>query len=257
MNNLIQWPRAKYWDRAWNPVIGCKPCSPACEHCYAAAWAKRFGQSFEPHKSSQTRPPRKGIVFCGNMTDLFGEWMNPYCSSEFILHCIGVSINAYHLWLTKRVASMIDALHKLTSHITDAEAIQCLPKHFAHNYFGFTAEDQQRYSERLLPVYRAKEKWMQFWVSAEPLLGPLNLGLDGDLIPGTYKWLVVGCESGSNRRPCKIEWVESIVEQCMTAGVPVFIKQLDIDGKCVTDINKFPEHLRIRQVPWAKEGGEK
>lgn len=37
MNNLIQWPRAQYWDKAWNPIIGCKPCSPACENCYAAA----------------------------------------------------------------------------------------------------------------------------------------------------------------------------------------------------------------------------
>ena len=27
--------------------------------------------------------------------------------------------------------------------------------------------------------------------------------------------------------------------------------------KCVTDINKFPEHLQIRQVPWAKEGDGK
>lgn len=72
MSNLIQWPRAKYWDKAWNPVIGCKPCSPACENCYAAAWAKRFGQSFEPHLSKgPRRPPRKGIVFCGNMTDIF------------------------------------------------------------------------------------------------------------------------------------------------------------------------------------------
>jgi protein gp37 len=59
------------------------------------------------------------------------------------------------------------------------------------------------------------------------------------------------------RRPCKIEWVESIVEQCRATDVPVFVKQLDIGGKCVTDINKFPEHLRIRQVPWAKEGETK
>jgi len=31
-SRLVQWPRAKYWDKAWNPIIGCKPCSPACEH---------------------------------------------------------------------------------------------------------------------------------------------------------------------------------------------------------------------------------
>ena len=72
-NELIQWPTAKYWTTQWNPIIGCKPCSPACEHCYAAAWARRFGQSFEPHESSRTRPPRKGVVFCGNMSDLAGE----------------------------------------------------------------------------------------------------------------------------------------------------------------------------------------
>ena len=91
---------------------------------------------------------------------------------------------------------------------------------------------------------------MQFWVSAEPLRGPLRLGLDGDLIPGTYKWLAVGCESGPKRRPCKLEWVESIVEQCMAANVPVFVKQLDLNGKCERDITKFPKHLQIRQVPW-------
>ena len=69
-----------------------------------------------------------------------------------------------------------------------------------------------------------------------------------------FDWLVVGCESGPNRRPCKIEWVESIVEQCRSASVPVFVKQLDIGGKCVTDISKFPAHLQIRQVPWATKG---
>ena len=30
-NNLIQWPRAQYWDKPWNPIVGCRPCSPACE----------------------------------------------------------------------------------------------------------------------------------------------------------------------------------------------------------------------------------
>ena len=75
-------------------------------------------------------------------------------------------------------------------------------------------------------------------------------------LPHPPSWVVVGCESGPNRRPCKIEWVESIVEQCLAANVPVFVKQLDIGGKCVTDIGKFPGHLRIRQVPWAKEGAK-
>ena len=60
MRKLIQWPRAKYWTRAWNPVIGCVPVSPACENCYAKSWAERFGQSFEPHPTTQTKPPQSG-----------------------------------------------------------------------------------------------------------------------------------------------------------------------------------------------------
>ena len=43
--------------------------------------------------------------------------------------------------------------------------------------------------------------------------------------------------------------------KAMDAEIPVFVKQLDLDGRCETDINKFPAHLRIRQVPWAKEEG--
>ena len=105
MSDLIQWPRAKYWDKAWNPIIGCKPCSPACKNCYAAAWAKRFGQSFEPHKSSKVRPPRKGIVFCGNMTDIFRESIAFSDQAFYIgkaVAYLGKRYDAKYLWLTKR-----------------------------------------------------------------------------------------------------------------------------------------------------------
>jgi protein gp37 len=154
---------------------------------------------------------------------------------------------------------MTEALRQLTSHITDAEAKRCLPKHFARNYFGFTAENQEWYEKRL--QLRAESApmfpdWANLWVSCEPLLGPIDLGLifQGELVKPVYKWVVVGCESGQNRRPCKVEWVESIVEQCRAAGVPVFVKQICLpNGKFTNKIEEFPKHLQIRQVPWAKE----
>ena len=262
-SNLIQWPRAKYWTAQWNPVIGCKPCSPACENCYAAAWAKRFGQSFEPHESSKVRPPRKGVVFCGNMTDLFGEWMWPYKDSyimkspaDLIAKCD--SCDATYLWLTKRVDRLTLELSVGEIPMVNEEGIvQCVRLSqfdFPNHYFGFTAENQEWYDRRVKEFYGGMPEWANWWLSAEPLLGPIDLGLRY-IAPedAPFEWVVVGCESGPNRRPCKIEWVESIVEQCMAANVPVFVKQLDINGRCVTDINRFPAHLRIRQVPWAKE----
>ena len=44
----------------------------------------------------------------------------------------------------------------------------------------------------------------------------MNDGLD---------WVVIGGESGRGHRPMKIEWLESIVEECREANVPVFVKQ--------------------------------
>lgn len=248
-SNLIQWPRAKWWEKQWNPVIGCKPCSPACEHCYAAAWANRFGQSFEPHATKQ-KPPRKGVVFCGNMTDLFGEWR----SSPEMVVTVRTPCRmqeAQYLWLTKRVVNMMQTL----GHISDSH--QHPEYWYSNHYFGFTAENQEWYNRRFRESCQLPD-WANWWISAEPLLGPIDLNLTdrhpitGSLgtLPHPPSWVVVGCESGPNRRPCKVEWVESVVEQCLTAGVPVFVKQLDIGGKCVTDINKFPKHLQIRQVPW-------
>lgn len=60
-------------------------------------------------------------------------------------------------------------------------------------------------------------------------------------------------ERGSNRRPCKLKWIEDVVHQCIYPyhNIPVFVKQIDIDGKCERDIMKFPKYLQIRQVPWA------
>ena len=75
---IDEWKKgAKYWDHAWNPVIGCRKVSEGCANCYAARTMERFGQSFEPHLSKRQTPPKSGVVFVGNMTDLFGEWNHP------------------------------------------------------------------------------------------------------------------------------------------------------------------------------------
>ena len=95
------------------------------------------------------------------------------------------------------------------------------------------------------------------WLSLEPLLGPIDMQFQY-IAPEDFPfdWVVVGAESGPNRRPCKLEWVESIVRQCRKAGIKIFVKQLDIDGELVKDIAKFPPELQIRQVPWNAGGGK-
>ena len=254
MNNpLIQWPRAKYWTNCFNPIIGCVKCSPACKNCYAERVVSRWNMTgcdtpgFKPTYKPKAKMPNNGVVFCGNMTDLFGDWVN-YQELDSWMHLMwrkgehdGSEVRkpAHYLWLTKRVTRMADYLNSSRNIHGDA------------GFFGMTAENQDLYDLRLAFFCDAFGYKRKGWLSAEPLLGPIDLGLSRlttEEIP--FKWVVVGSESGPERRECRIEWIESIVNQCYFKGIPVFVKQIELNGRCETDIAKFPEHLQIRQVPW-------
>ena len=76
-------------------------------------------------------------------------------------------------------------------------------------------------------------------------------------------WVITGGESGPGARPCSIEWIRSILEQCKAAGVPAFCKQLGAaamlgpeDGRHYiirhrkgAEMDEWPEDLRVRQMP--------
>ena len=66
--------------------------------------------------------------------------------------------------------------------------------------------------------------------------------------------MIIGCESGPKRRPCKVEWVRDLVQQCRAANVAVFVKQLDINGKVSKNPEEWPEDLRVREYPDGKGG---
>lgn len=240
---IDEWKKgAKYWDHAWNPVIGCRKASEGCANCYAARLAAQYPElqddngGFEPHPPKNLKnPPKKGVVFCGNMTDLFGDWNSDEQIRNWLklLAVRGDLDNAEYLILTKRTARLAGKMSTVA-------------------HFGMTAENQQRYDERISD-FRCFEQSGVPWLSAEPLLGPIDMGLRyiaPEDMP--FRWVVVGAESGPNRRPCKIEWVRHIVRECRLVGVRVFVKQLDLDGKLEKDIAKFPEDLQIRQVPWSE-----
>ena len=256
MSDLIQWPKAVYWTTQYNPIAGCKPCSPACANCYAKAWADRFKISFVPHRTTKQKPPKKGVCFCGNVTDLFGDWVTEEESINYISRAqVNGSKDAVYLWLTKRPQRMCDALnHGWVCEKDYHPGEDILPEALGNHYFGFTAENQEWYdrrSEEFAAIWK-KSDMFNLWISAEPLLGPIELR--GEICKH-LSWVVVGAESGGNRRPCNIEWVEDIVDECLTLGVPVFIKQIVLpSGKFTNKIEDFPKHLQIRQVPWAQNG---
>ena len=68
------------------------------------------------------------------------------------------------------------------------------------------------------------------FLSCEPLLGPLELDLEG------IDWVIAGGESGPGARPMLPEWPRGIRDQCGAVGVAFFFKQWgahDASGKRV------------------------
>lgn len=249
---IDEWGKgAKYWDKAYNPMVGCRKCSEGCVNCYAESLAMRFPElqdgngGFLPHRPKKDKnPPQKGVVFVGNMTDIFGEWNTAARIYDWLYL---LSEKAVNLVLTKRSNKIVDFID--WEEINDRPFLEFRGEHI---WLGVTAENQCCLEKRTydLSFWHGKR-----WLSAEPLLERIDLevcSVDGGYTPiiQTLDWVVVGAESGTNRRPCSLDWVRQIVRQCQATKVPVFVKQLDIDGKLVKDINEFPADLQIRQVPW-------
>jgi protein gp37 len=132
--------------------------------------------------------------------------------------------------------------------------------------FGVSVEDQARADERI-PLLLQTPAAVR-WISAEPLIGAVNLqGISSTpacfnaLLPGRYPkldWVVAGGESGPGARPCSLNWIRSLIEQCRTAGVPIFVKQLGAHGTFAQrrlknrkggDPQEWPNDLRVREYP--------
>ena len=208
-SSSIEWT-----DVTWNPVTGCDQVSPGCKNCYALRIAERFrGIPDHPYEYGfdlrlwesrleqplRWRKPRR--VFVNSMSDLF----HPRVPEGYIQKVFAVMAEAnQHQFqvLTKR--------HKRLKHMSSR-----LPWP-PHIWMGVSIENNQ-YLERAesLKNTAAHIKFL----SCEPLLGPIDLTLDG------IDWVIAGGESGPKARPMQAAWVRSIRDQCRKAQVPFFFKQ--------------------------------
>lgn len=206
-----------------------------------------------------TKPRR---VFVNSMSDLFHEKL----SNEQIAAVFGVMAAApRHTFqcLTKRAKRMREWFEWMAhpsrgwlspTSVAMFEAQKLLPDFKSHtptNYeypipwplpnvwLGVSAEDQQRADERI-PDLLCTPAAVRF-VSIEPQLGPIDLmtlttdddsfldALDTDPESDRLDWVIVGGESGPRARPFDVAWARSVVEQCKSAGVACFVKQLGAD----------------------------
>jgi protein gp37 len=127
-----------------------------------------------------------------------------------------------------------------------------------HVWLGVSVEDQATADARI-PLLLHTPAALRF-VSAEPLLGPVNLRemahredwhVDALNTPDPscrVDWLIIGGESGPSARPCDVAWIRSLKDQAAAAGVPCFVKQLGAYPRV--------EPGRLRHWEWGGEIGQ-
>jgi len=229
----------EWTDYSFNPWTGCTKVSDGCKNCYAEPIANRFALgSWGPQGKRQlkgdaywkqplawnrkaTKEGRRLRVFCASMADVFEDRPELEMSRQRLWDLIEQTQQLDWLLLTKRPENFAQMIPwpKVPS------------RKWPNVWLGVSVENQ-RYADERIPLLLQTPAAVRF-ISAEPLLGPVDLCLDhecGDpphhrcpLIPD---WVIVGGESGPGARPMRVEWARSLVRQCKVANVSCFVKQL-------------------------------
>lgn len=223
----------EWTDATWNPVTGCAKVSAGCKHCYAErnwprmtklvpAYAGRAFTNVATHADRLLQPlswkrPRR--IFVNSMSDLFHQDIH----DDFIGMVFRTMARApQHTFqvLTKRAERM----QRLLTHPKMRGFVGDAPWPLPNVWIGVSVEDQATADKRI-PLLLDTPAAVR-WISAEPLLAPIDLaehGLHGG--PGQLDWVVVGGESGPKARPMHPEWARGLRDQCAAAAVPFLFKQ--------------------------------
>ncbi|MGC9207416.1 DUF5131 family protein [Acidithiobacillus sp.] len=247
------------WTNAtWNPVTGCSKVSQGCKHCYAEReWARLsanpkainyYGRAFtgvachEDRLDQPLRWKKPRMIFVNSMSDLFHESV-PDVFIDKVFAVMALAEQHTFQILTKRPERMfkylttpgrMDIIGNEAMPAVRSDCFGILEWPLPNVWLGVSAEDQESADERLF--YLMNTPAAIRWLSAEPLLGPIDfedvpVGMNGPLRPygetnaTKLDWIVVGGESGPEARPMHPDWVEAIQEQCTQAHVPFFFKQ--------------------------------
>lgn len=228
----------KGWDKCITISSGCTKVSPACLHCWAETNHNRFMRKANKkydHDFSEVRvhPENISILNRTKKPRIFSVWNDAFIKQvpDSVLDLLFETINrnCQHTYLicTKRPEYMAEYFNKEENY-----------KFLAHThkiFLGTTVENQEMANQRIPELLKCKP--FGLFLSVEPMLSPIDYS---DIICRYFDaenihCIIVGSESSRNPRPTQEEWVRDLREQCLNAGVPLWIKQLKIDGKMVYD----------------------
>lgn len=242
----------EWTDASWNPIVGCTEISPGCANCYAARLAATRLRNTPQYKGLATidnppasigprwtgevrflperleeplhwREPRR--IFVCDMGDLFHESVTEEALEKIWYVMLKAERHTFQV-LTKRPQRMRSFVKNWR--------YTCGSRNFLPNVWLGVSVENQHFADERIPLLLQTPAAVR-WISAEPLLGPVDLN---NMHPPNYgsafthtfgwprlDWVIAGGESGPHARPMHPDWARSLRDQCQAAGVPFFFKQ--------------------------------
>lgn len=266
-----------YWSESCIVVDGCTKVSEGCLNCWAESMHKQFhpGGNFSKITVHLDRFEKK--LKAARKKSLVWSLWNDVCHSAVT----GEQTNDIYWLIDESSQHTFLILTKRPRFIRPNDDMG-RPCPFPPNlWLGTTAENQEWADKRIPELLKCGSP--NLFVSLEPLLGFVDLesipiwngvhetvlnpecwgdcacgddpgcrqnGGDGKL--RGVDWVIVGCETGPNRRLCDPEWIRSIVRQCQAAEVVCWVKAINVDSKVIRHWKDWPaeyEDLRVREFP--------
>jgi protein gp37 len=241
-----------YATKSWPIAKGCDMSLSCAARCWASRQCHRL----------KDNPNAKIAAFHRGLTDERGHWTGTVKLNEAHLtdplrwRGHQIIATAYHgdLFLAPKLAlaqvfatiANCDRHQFLVLTKRSSEMLRVMPRicdlfdgPLPNVWLGVSIANQSDADERMEHLRQLAEMGWNTWASLEPLTGAVSFrwakwqprknfpGATDDHLDGLrwLKWVVLGGESGRNSRPMHPDWVRSVRDQCVEAGVPFYFKQ--------------------------------
>lgn len=225
-----------YCTKTWNPIEGCRACSPGCDRCWAKKWANRAQHNPVFRRNGDDMKYSCIAAWSGTLAEFPSRWSDPLRWRKPQRIFVG-SRSDVALWPVEKLCYLFAILDQTKWHrylmLTKRPAmlaqklgeIRALP---GNMLLGVTVCSQEEADEKIPQLLKIPAAG--YWLSVEPMLGQVVVP-DDVLCQDPYcgharvSWVVCGGESGKGARPIRPDWVRSLRDQCQSAGVPFWFKQ--------------------------------
>ena len=283
----IRWGKAK-WGKG-QPRVRTSKANwnlPAKWNRAAADEIAEWGKHSDLHGGhAHYDKPKRPMVFCASLAD----WLDDEVPIEWLADLLKLIHDTPHLtWqlLTKRPGNFKSRLIQAAQNSSWADPMDVADKIAAwangeriwHNVWLGTSVEDQAAADLRIPQLLSIPAKVRF-LSVEPMLERIDFSkwifwdhIKDELgkhstVECEIDWVIIGGESGKKARRCDLDWIVCSVAQFLTAGVPVFVKQLggnlsdaDLDecglgsGRSMQDpkggdMMEWPPALRVREFP--------